>query len=670
MSLSNVMLITLLCFIAGAWVYWHYFYRQKIKRDNWLLGGLRFVSILGILILLVNPKILDKSYIPVKTKLMLLVDNSASIDYTNNAETVKNLLRQVSTDSELNQKFDFKFYRFGESLSHDSILDFSEQQTNIHQAINELNIINSQEGGPVILFTDGNQTFGPDYSYTRTQSSIFPVVIGDTIEQVDLAIDLVNTNNYASLGNNFSVEIFSTYNGSNTVDTRLSIEKKGRVIYETPLSFTSDEKSKHIELLLPAEELGMQLYQVRLVPFEGEENQINNLYDFGVEIIDEKTKVAVIYETLHPDLGMIKRSIESHQQREAVLLKPGELEQTEEDFPIYILYQPVSSFETIIKELNKERRSYFVISGRQTDWFFLNGIQNVFQKEITQLTESYFPVYRQEFNSFFVEDINFSSFPPLLEQFGAVNFKVSIEALLEQQINGINTNSPMLFSFRQGDARNLVLFGEGIWRWRKQSFLENQSNTRFDQFFNSLIQYLNLHERKEDLELIYQPVYHANQRILIQAKKYDSNLNFNDRAQLVLRFPGASQDQPLYLRKGVYEVNVSNLKEGKYDFELVDLDSGQKRRGSFKVVPYSLEQSKSGSNIEALSKLAMHSNGQEFYPDQLELLKRILLDKPEWKIRQKEQVKMISLIDWKLLLGLIVLSLTLEWLVRKYRGLV
>jgi len=30
---------------------------------------------------------------------------------------------------------------------------------------------------------------------------------------------------------------------------------------------------------------------------------------------------------------------------------------------------------------------------------------------------------------------------------------------------------------------------------------------------------------------------------------------------------------------------------------------------------------------------------------------------------------MISLIDWKWLLGLIVLSLGLEWSIRKYRGL-
>lgn len=664
------MLVVLLCCVSGIWVYWQYFYRKNNHRDNWLPGSLRFLSILGILILLFNPKILDKTKVDVKTDLLVLADNSTSIDYSGYSMTVKDLVRELSDDPELNQRFDLKFYHFGEKLVKDSLLDFSEQQTNIHQALNELNTLSSQEGAPVILITDGNQTFGSDYAYTRTRSSIFPVVIGDTLEHSDLAIDLINTNSYANLGNNFSVEIFVSHNGNNTLNTRLIIENKGKIIYESPLTFTSEEKSKYVELMLPAEALGMQLYQARLIPFEGELNQINNLYDFGVEIIDEKSKVAVIYETLHPDLGMIKRSIESHQQREAVLMRPEEWEENRETFSIHILYQPVSSFKNIFKELTEQGRSYFIITGAHTDWNFLNQAQGSFRKENSQLTESFFPVYRQEFNSFFVEDIEFSGFPPLSDKFGTVRFNVSVESLLEQQINGINTKSPMLFSFKQGDARNVVLFGEGIWKWRKQSFLRHQSNKQFDQFFNSLIQYLNLHERKEELELIYQPVYHANERIVIQAKKYDSNLNLNERAQLVLKFSDASQEQPLYLRKGIYEVNVSNLEEGKYDFELLDLESNQKRPGSFKVVPYSLEQAKTGSNIQDLRELAQQSNGNEFYPDQIDLLKDNLLKNAEWKIRQKEEIKMISLIDWKWLLGLIVLSLTLEWLIRKYRGLV
>jgi len=65
----------------------------------------------------------------------------------------------------------------------------------------------------------------------------------------------------------------------------------------------------------------------------------------------------------------------------------------------------------------------------------------------------------------------------------------------------------------------------------------------------------------------------------------------------------------------------------------------------------------------------MNSEGELFYQDQFADLKQVLLENPSFRSVEKENIKMISLIDWKWLLGLIVLSLSLEWSIRKYRGL-
>jgi len=70
-----------------------------------------------------------------------------------------------------------------------------------------------------------------------------------------------------------------------------------------------------------------------------------------------------------------------------------------------------------------------------------------------------------------------------------------------------------------------------------------------------------------------------------------------------------------------------------------------------------------------LKQLAINSKGQIFYQDQFQELKSFLLENPGFRPVEKENTKMISLIDWKWLLGLIVLSLSMEWLIRKYRGL-
>jgi hypothetical protein len=47
-----------------------------------------------------------------------------------------------------------------------------------------------------------------------------------------------------------------------------------------------------------------------------------------------------------------------------------------------------------------------------------------------------------------------------------------------------------------------------------------------------------------------------------------------------------------------------------------------------------------------------------------------LIDQPDFKPVEKVEKKLISGIDQKWLLALIVLSLSIEWIIRKYRGLV
>jgi hypothetical protein len=71
-----------------------------------------------------------------------------------------------------------------------------------------------------------------------------------------------------------------------------------------------------------------------------------------------------------------------------------------------------------------------------------------------------------------------------------------------------------------------------------------------------------------------------------------------------------------------------------------------------------------------LSLLALNSGGKLYYQDQFDTLKTELLENPRFQTIEKVRTNLISLIDWRWLLGLIVLSLTLEWLLRKYRGMI
>jgi len=366
---------------------------------------------------------------------------------------------------------------------------------------------------------------------------------------------------------------------------------------------------------------------------------------------------------------MIKRSIESNQQRTVALVPLDDFSNMDKDFSIFVLYQPNEGFKEIMEQLVGDDISYMIITGTHTNWEFLNRVQSAFTREESGVTENYFPVYQENFKAFQTEDLGFDGFGPLIDYFGNLSFNVPYESLLSQSINGIKSNDPLLVGYQEGINRRVVLFGENIWKWRLNSFKASNSFEKFDQFFNSLIQYLHLTDKNKSMELIYNAVYHSNDPIIIRVKNYDSNLKPDLNSDIFLQFKDAEESIPFYVKNKAYETQIPTLKEGKYQFDIINKNSKKKQSGSFMVVAFTLEQEKTRANEEGLNRLSMNSGGQLFYQDQFADLKQVLLENPSFRSVEKENIKMISLIDWKWLLGLIILSLGLEWLIRKYRGL-
>jgi hypothetical protein len=319
----------------------------------------------------------------------------------------------------------------------------------------------------------------------------------------------------------------------------------------------------------------------------------------------------------------------------------------------------------------KERgKNYLLITGASADWSFLNGVQSAFQKRVMSLQEDAYPVFSAEFQSFYVEDIGFEDFPSLRVNLGPVDFSIPHEPILRQSINGIESGEPLLSVYQENGARRVVLFGENLWKWRAFAYQRDQSFVRFDRFFDALIQYLYLTNRKQELELFYEKTNFDDQRIRIQARKYDSNLNLDLSTPLELRLEGSEQVYPMYVNKGYYEVQLNDLSPGNYRFAIIDPATAASRSGSFEVVSYSAEQMRLTSDVSSMNYLADKTGGRAYYPSDIDQMLGDLMEYPDFKPVEKIEKKRISLIDQEWLLALIVLSLSIEWIIRKYRGLV
>lgn len=674
MQISPFLLILFSAIAALAIAFFQYYYNSRHTYQYvWLFIFLRFTTIFLVLVLLVNPTIKNTEYYIEKPNLVLAVDNSASIEHLGATKEVKGFVEEITTNSTLKKQFNIEVFTFGKELNKTNTLDFSETQTNIQGSLKSLEELYKNAISPTILISDGNQTFGEDYYKTGSYSnSIFPVVAGDTTSIKDLSLSRINVNKYAFLDNNFPVELMINYSGNEPVSSKLEIRSGKSIIHSEEISFTKSENSKIIEATLPASKIGVNIFEAEITPLAEEKNLLNNKKNFAVEVIDERTTILLISDIIHPDLGAIKKAIESNRQREVDIHQLKGAVPDLNNYQLVILYQPTKNFKNIFEDLQQENKNYWIITGPETDWNYLNNNQDHFQKHSIVQTEAYFPYLNKDYTSFQMTELNFKNFPPLEGAFGKLKTNDPLEILLFQQAQGINTKDPLLATLDQGNSKAAFLFGANIWKWRAHVFLENRSFEKFDEFFGQLIQFTASKERKERVSLSYEAFYYGNEKVIIQVHFFDRNFQFDPRAELHLELidekTQEKQTMPFLLEGNVFEVILDDLPASEYFFDVKIAGENITKSGKFSIVEYHVEQQFNTANFKGLEKISGSSNQEVFFLKESEEIVNEIMSENSYIPLQKSRKNNVPLINWYYLLGVIVFSLSTEWFLRKYYG--
>ncbi len=678
MTTQTVLYIIIAIIISILLAIFMYGYKTKFsKTTKWIYGSLRFVTIFSVLLLLINPIFKTETFSLIKPKLPILIDNSESISELNQTLNVYDFVTSLKSNKDLNEKFELSFYTFGNEFKINDSLTFNEKNTNISEALSLINQLFKDEVAPTILITDGNQTLGNNYEYNSInfKNSIYPIVIGDSTKYLDLKIEQLNTNRYAFLKNNFPVEIILVYQGSKNITTQFEVKKGTTTLYKENIVFTKKDKTKILKFTLPASSVGFNKYTAQINPITEEKNKINNNKQFVVEVIDQSTKVLIVSDIVHPDIGAIKRAIESNEQRKVTIKKPFEALSIVNDHQLIILYQPNRSFTNIYSEINKLNKNTLVFTGQQTDWYFLNNIQDNYIKEVTNQSENVVGILNKNYSAFVINDIDFSDYRPLKTLFGPLEIVVPYDNLLGQSIDGFETETSLLATTELNSSRNAIFDGEGIWKWRAQSFIESKDYNEFDNFFGKVIQYLSSNKRRSRLEVSYKNFYYNNKPIRISAQYFDKNLVFNSNANLSILVTNTGSKQsfeyPLLLKRNYYEIDLNNLKAGEYVFRVsVNDEIKLTRNGAFTILDFNVEQQFLNPDVTKLSRLATNTKGKSFFiSDSFSLIDTLIKD-DNFKQVEISKEKIEPLIEWIYLLGLIILSLSIEWFLRKYNGLI
>ena len=480
MQVDNILYIIIAGVLALFLALFQYVFKSKSK-TNWFLVCLRFISLFSVLVLLINPKFEKITYYNEKPNLIVGIDNSESIKYLSQSEYVNNIVEQFQSNDSLNTHFNIEYYTFGKELNILDSLSFKEKQSNLSILFEQLNQVYHNSIAPTIVITDGNQTYGNDYEYTGNnyKHPVFPIILGDTTQYADLKIQQLNVNKYAFIKNKFPVEIFVVYNGQSPITTQLKISNGNSIIFSEPISLSKLKSSIIINTTIDANRVGVMDYKVEVEALSNEKNSVNNVKRFAVEVIDQKTNVAVISEFTHPDLGALKKAIESNEQRYVEILSPNEFLLKSSEFQLAIIYQPTTSLPKVLEEIKRLNLNVFFILGSKTNWNSVNEVQSNFNQKVTNQIEDFQATFNPNYSSFIIEDINFNDFPPLQSEFGETKFNIPFETIVYKTINGTPINEPLFTTYEYNGKREAVLFGDGIWRWRAQSFLEQKSFNSF-----------------------------------------------------------------------------------------------------------------------------------------------------------------------------------------------
>jgi hypothetical protein len=239
MNTTTILLLLVSILIAAGISFYQYFYKVKSKSNvTMLLAFLRFFTIFGLLILLINPIISRKTIETSKTPLPIVIDNSTSIKDLKADQSALEVFEKLKNNAALTEKFEVQTYQFDQDFLPSDTIDFKGKQSNVDVVAKNLKNIYKNQHFPTVLISDGNQTSGEDYVFGfNPDNKVYPMAVGDTTTYLDLKVAQLNVNKYAFHKNKFPVEVFLNYSGTKSVNATFKITQGNSLLTEQTVAF-------------------------------------------------------------------------------------------------------------------------------------------------------------------------------------------------------------------------------------------------------------------------------------------------------------------------------------------------------------------------------------------------------------------------------------------------
>ncbi len=703
-----ILLFLLIATFTGWW-----YYRTTIPplqlRQRLFLGILKGIGFFLILLLLTKPIIRFVWQQLQQPVIAVLVDNSKSMTLKDGAvtrfETVLDILQNNQWE-ELRKNRDIRMYAFDSKIRqfHFSTIDsltFQGDATFIALAFKQLQK-ESRNLQAVVLISDGNMTdaISPLYDALRLNVPVYTIGIGDTALQKDLLIKRVITNDICYAGSKVPVLVHVQSSGYEGEEVIVSLNTEGKTLTSAKLTMLPGVQNYTVPLSFVAEGEGEQKYNIVVSHLPGEITFSNNKYVFFSKVVSKKTSVAVISAAPTADVGFFKRAIASDTMYQVLLylqkpdgsfkpeLNTDQLKKV--DCIVFIGYPDnrsnVKLLQDIQQQLTLKPMPICFIIHINTEFeklkilerFLPAEVQKIHNREIQvqPIVENEYEIHPLIRVASDVDKAVWQQLPPIFTVPLKIVPKTNSNVVLHAQAQSSLHRQPLVVLQKTPNHRVSLVLGYGLWRWKMLTDRERPVEQIFDGFVKNTMQWLTLSDDEEKIRVqTTKKQFSTGENIHFIAQIFDDNYRAIENAEVFVNIQRESETYEYVLTSlgnGQYEIITQRLPAGDYRFTAqvrVDGKTIGSAKGIFTVGEVHDEYIETSMNIQLLRSLAVRTNGQFYYNNNIEPMFREFDELPTDASEVLQRTYQYELLNSVWMLILIVSIFSIEWFVRKRYGL-
>ncbi len=638
---------------------------------------LRSIVLLLTLFIFLKPVVKWEKSIQNKPVVEFWLDNSQSI-LQNQSVQQSSLIKDMEkaqTHFEkkgINRKL-IAFDSHYRQLDSPGELTFDGESTNLSQLMAEKKI------DAAILISDGQINAGQDlYKMQWTVDyPIYTIGIGDTTKKFDARVDNLSLPGSAREGDvlNITAEVTLPPEAGNTT---IQLLKNDEIIQSRLLNPDEDAFMQNITFQLTADEVGENEFTV-LLENESDKNSHNNAQTSLINILPGEREVLILCGAPSFETRSLMTIFKGNKDFNAtvVYFRKGKFYPDEKALQkkynlVIMSHYPAKSMT--MKELqqiqaifNDNALPVIIYINHNSD---LNRLNNLVQRRVVgNYTVKTVSTLVEEFQQHaghavlrdVTADLEWLQLPPIQYDFSKLELHTSFKSLLTT--SKLNEKPVVAIS----DEFSAAMFiGVDFWRWQMMT-----ESTNYSQILLNTVNYLTTENEITNIQISPQKkLFMVGETVSLSGLVYDLRGQAVPDASvsIVLKKDSVLVDE-FYLNwhRDNFQGEYLIKKPGAYTMDIEAMSDGHsigKKTIEIKALERILEFTETGQNRTLLNYVTKESGGEMITLDQLDpILGTIKKDQPI-----KYEKREINFYNNKLIFGLFLGLLVIEWIIRKYFG--